>query len=849
MDSPLSAHAQVGLLLTRVFHEFSSAEKERGTVGASATAAVAHSAAVALRLAFELLKSGSYLTHETEKPDDAGSAGQKEGTRDCEPREARRRRREAFLESSFLPFATFLLREVGPTWLPIWDRYSTTAEFTANAPIPAKGAAMSHEALLLPAGAGDPVADVGGAVDIHLPGQQQRNRVATGSESGSVVRKAEKGEEVDMEEQEAYVPLRARDVFEAFFRPPLVPASLALTVLFDGLGRRPGGEPIVSYGAMVPYVGGARNDARTVQLACRLLEPYLEPLLVPPQKLRRSHGDGNNISSADYGILLLNGHAETAANFSSAAILTSSNARVAASEEATGGGSGSHKTLGVETVIHKNDGNDCSSMLLSNRRPLFVQAVKELALGYRSDSDRTTPTSGRGTNNEVGVSRRSGDGGGGGIVVGGGDAAEGFASALCLAPQRVANALGPLAPPAFSPGSLFPAVCRAVVRATLLCCTLLPPARASQAVGGTSISGARDAETYGKEEEKEDATDAVAAATAGRLGGVEAGFDAKGMEGDTGRRRQPHAQARMITAMREMWRALSGKLLIAGRASDLADAWLQAIVDKATTDMTTEEGGLLSCSDWGAWADGPEAEIHAWMINSIPASVRKAFTEALLQALWPPRSRPRRYDGHAWPPGFGTAICRGLIGRTLVDPMPKGESRGAGGQETDGAREQGHVDLGLDLGAQADLGVSLVEDLLLHRPLPHPAADAIADTLAWCDRRVTAAGGGEEEGSEDRKKSARLLVMGSLQRVAAVWAEPSFVNSSPPRQQDFYTRFLLAALRRLDRATSVYLRFVALICVCLSLAISPPLCARVWVHSAVTSANAFYGGRCSAVLN
>ena len=51
----------------------------------------------------------------------------------------------------------------------------------------------------------------------------------------------------------------------------------------------------------------------------------------------------------------------------------------------------------------------------------------------------------------------------------GDDATEVLASALCLAPRRVANSLGPAAPLAFSPAAFYPSVCKAVVHATARC--------------------------------------------------------------------------------------------------------------------------------------------------------------------------------------------------------------------------------------------------------------------------------------------------------------------------------------------------------------------------------------------
>ncbi|CAN0078142.1 unnamed protein product, partial [Laminaria digitata] len=251
---------------------------------------------------------------------------------------------------------------------------------------------------------------------------------------------------------------------------------------------------------------------------------------------------------------------------------------------------------------------------------------------------------------------------------------------------------------------------------------------------------------------------------------------------------------------------------------------------------------------WEAWADRPDGapEVYAWMMTRLPASRRKPFTEAVLRALWPRagrhhRRRRRQHQGRSlnsrffvdggWPPGFQTAACRVLVGRPLVGarrPRRRRRRRRKMCSGLEGGRVAALATDAMDAGeslslslsgawvgeeeqrdGSADVSIGLVEGLLLQSPLPPPAAEAVADTLAWCDRRrrrrgheattaatvaATAAKAytGRAGGEGDRGGG---LVMGALKRVAAVWAEPSFLNRSPPRQQEFYTRFLLAALR------------------------------------------------------
>ncbi|CAN0078076.1 unnamed protein product, partial [Laminaria digitata] len=108
-----------------------------------------------------------------------------------------------------------------------------------------------------------------------------------------------------------------------------------------------------------------------------------------------------------------------------------------------------------------------------NGSSLLVLAVMELARGGTCRG--TAENSGGEARGDDGGD--AGDGGRGesgareddGPPLVGGHAAGALASALCLAPQRVANGLGPIAPPDFAPEVLFPSVCRAVVEAVLAC--------------------------------------------------------------------------------------------------------------------------------------------------------------------------------------------------------------------------------------------------------------------------------------------------------------------------------------------------------------------------------------------
>ncbi|CAN0453121.1 unnamed protein product [Ectocarpus sp. 12 AP-2014] len=700
-----STHVKVGLLLTQVRGEFlrNSPDEPGG----------AARAAKALKRAFELLNcrdercrrlsegSGagglccrSCSTTEDEArlleesagdaDDDRGDVASAEGSA-----KDRMALRTAFLESSYLPFASFLLREVGPLWLPAWDRAAST-NLVAT--------------------------------------QGNDNRSAAVESSAAAVTREDASNNTGM-----WSP-SPRDLFEAFFRPPAVPPSLALLALCEGLSRRAPDRIATSQRPALwldgtldsSGMGGQAGvlveaapapDARVAQQICRLLQPFL-----------------------------------------------------------------------------RQPSAQQSPMPLHNREPvpLLVEVVEELAGGIDVSEGECTET--KREDEDPPRERYDPEAGRGPAPLVGGGAGETLASALCLAPQRVANSLGPIAPPDFSPAVFFPAVCRAVVRGT---------------VNVRSSATTR--------------TTATAAANA--------------------------------TATGDVWREFTGRLLTAGRASDLADAWLRAMVAGKQDDPIGGSGGNGSTgrtsateeadvAAWEAWAEGPDIvpEAHAWMMTRLPASRRKSFTEALLRALWPHDGRRGRHHtwwqqhqqhqqpSSHWPAGFPAAACRVLIGRPLLSgrPFPRspheegpGRRRPGIGEENGGGcsavssfsasssvlqkrQQQGDSDDDDGDESTADMSVGLVERLLLQRPLPAPAAEAIADTLAWCDRRSTCTAGAaarfgaatsEGSGREGEAVAGRGLLMGALKRVGAVWAEPSFLNRSPPRQQEFYTRFLLAALR------------------------------------------------------
>lgn len=890
-----SAHAQVGALLTIVREEFTlalaSPSEGSNSANGRATGAVkggVYQAAHALQLAFELLQFGSINCSttglEVVGPDSDAEAAHAQGRGKRgghalfsgvsrggvdDDEKIKERRRTAFLQSSFLPFASFLLREVGPIWLPIWDRTAATA--------PADASIFRSNGSL-------PVSQMNAHVEEKPRGNEAVASISAGyaAEANGAFHARE------------HVLLNAGDMFRAFFRPPLVPASLAILALSEALGSRPSskahyfsGEAAAATVAGLGEENARKHDARTVQLACRLLEPYLDPLLQQSNDvllLQLPHddspgassdkntgnsigGDGNNDTT-----ILFAGNTSNGDGFHFAA-------------NTKDGLSSSRKLEDEEEELRDGDRKNGSAIdfLCRSRHPLFIEALMELALSKsirepasQLDTLKLRPVE-RGTSRNEGG--RGGRGGSIGEAVAAGDAVERLISALCLAPQRVANALGPLAPPTFSPGILFPAMCRAVVRSILVSFSLRLAGEGSLTRWEGEAGACKDGEGTAAVAPGEKTKGAAAAAeedpsSTGILADVryESAAEA-GIDGDEVRQRW-HARAQANAATREVWRACSGRLLMAGRSSDLADAWLRAIVligakgpkepqvtqtislgvpkvaAAAATgaEATGASGGDASSSSsdiagaplpgleaatvtstltaiaaWEAWAEGPKPDVHARMMRSIPPSSRKSFTEALLRALWPPPpsrsssgrvgpSTQRRGPNLAkqqhqlWPPGFPSAVCRALIGRNLVArrSVPLGDEGWAEGGGT---------------GEDAELWVSLLEDLLLRQPLPPPAAEAIADILAWCDRRAEmeekemaerggVVGRGGEGGrwrgrfafaAAGRRKRRRPLLIGTLKRVVAVWAEPSFVNSSPPRQQEFYSRFLVAALHRYVR--------------------------------------------------
>lgn len=646
--------------------------------------------------------------------------------------------REAFLESSYLPFAALLLREVGPTWLPVWDsvpavsddRFATPGAATSPAPAALHG---NHSGVASAAAAATARASV------------SKGDCSSGTDTTT------RGS--------------PRSLFEAFFRPPAVPPSLALLALCDGLGRQAPEAATTRQLTLVHQLdsaggggGGAlavratsAPDPRAVQHICRLLEPYLhEPSAQEwqearyPARPRLAESSESTAASNDGG----GGQSVTSAM----------------GKLSIDGGSSGEGAPGAALVQPASvAGSSGSEQHQRGRASLLVWAVTDMACGVSSGGGDDGEGSGsRRPRQAHDEAPRDVDTGHGPPLFagGGGDAAEALASALCLAPQRVANSLGPVAPPDFSPAVFFPAVCGGVVRAILGVCSKR--------------------------------------ATASMPHGAAAG---------------------------DVWREFTGRLLTAGRADDLADAWLGAMLAGGRRDGHNGGGGdkaTATAEAWEAWAEGaggvPEA--HAWMMTRLPASRRKPFTEALLRALWPSDGRRRRRRGggpgtRPWPPGFRTAACRVLIGHPLLSAVQPSRQGHDQQPATEGGSDGGHGTVtlaGETKAASADVSVGLVERLLLQRPLPPPAAEAVAETLAWCDRRrsraagpagaaarLGAAPGGRGGGGEGGGGGG--LLMGALKRVAAVWAEPSFLNRSPLRQQEFYTRFLLAALRRFVRSS------------------------------------------------
>lgn len=742
----------------------------------------------------------------------------------------------AFLESSYLPFASFLLREVGPTWLPIWDSgpaspaspaatRSDSGNDSGNGPV--------ATALLPSAGTADATIAAGdhGSVDTATGGATVavNSRESTSAAAGG---------------------RSARAVFEAFFRPPAVPASLALLALCESLGKQtpesstgwrpPRLSPRSSSGvgasweAAAAEAGGGRGrgvDARTIQHVCRLLEPYLrESPLVSPA------GDSGGGSG---GSLVMTRRSASRSD--------------RAEDNATPAGTSRWDAQTVHASLeqqqpqpqrHSLDMNSAMDGTIS--ASLLVQAVMELVCsqtplkcGARDDATRADED----REHKRPVNQPP-------LV--GGDAAESLASALCLAPRRVANSLGPLASPAFNSELFYPTVCRAVVHG-ILCCleTKIPSAGGPIALRRRALAGEEPGALFMNED---DAKRQHKVDTAARSSGT-ASTAGRGVSGSTPPVRSRSDGAVGDAVAGDVWRAFSGRLLAAGRASDLADAWLRAMARRgergerrlpvtvvptvmigsgtAAASTTSRKGSYHSNSGgqdnsvgeliadgggnkdstagdvataWETWADSTGPQTHAWMMATLPASRRKPFMEALLRALWPrdlgrpSQQRPGQRQSCNWPPGFRSAACRALIGRPLVAVRSLAnyiEHDGAAVAVASNIDDLALARVGED--GSTDISVGLVEGLLLQRPLPPPAAGAIADTLAWCDRwRLKEATRAAGEGGSGGVASggAGGLLMRALKRVAAVWAEPSFLNRSPPRQQEFYTQFLLSSLRR-----------------------------------------------------
>lgn len=784
MAESQSSHEKVGVLLTRVRADFLRAsrvdERSKGAV----------IAAQALRRAFELLNydRGCSATCPSSLEVDDGGIEEEGGGR-------QRRRRRAFLESSYFQFASFLLREVGPAWLPVWDDIVNNNANKAN----------------IDDTSSPPNATTAGDTHVSAACPLDMNRDDLGG---------------------------IRDVFGAFFGPPAVPSGLALLALCEALGKRPStaaavSESSSSSGHQDPWAASIAggDDARTVQIVCRLLEPYLRDqtslLLMSEELIPKVDCSSGGTALTTPESTRRTGELEKDRELceeAKQAMSTQNSKQYAREDAACCGGS------------------------------LLVQAVMDLARSYPSVG--------------CGPEQQQPDDGDELFLGIGEDAAGRLASSLCLAPQRVANSLGPLAPPGLAPPAFFSTVCRAVVCATVSCLqtpTTTAPARHT----ALRRRGGDGAGLAGK--------DGIAAGDDGGTPSAGGGSDPEEEEEEEdkfGKRTRSKGRrcSGIIGAANtgNVWMTLSRRLLTAGRASDLADAWLEAIVAaKEHEDIGQEtEKGPMQCTGlpptataagrtapvsgdrgdagggssyssgsldfvgdgkdgapaanarnesnaaveaaWQTWAEGEAGpEVHAWMMTRVPASRRKDLVEAILRALFKkhrstPKSRGGRRQPSAagkngtlcWQPGFPLAACKALIGWPLLFVK-------SGGASQDRVGEKGEVMAYLGEGEGNVFSVGFIEELLLQRPLPLPAAEAIAETLAWCDRFATETageGGGGDEGSGNGGVGSggerEQVVMGAMKRVAAVWAEPSFLNRSPPRQQEFYTLFLLAVLRR-----------------------------------------------------
>ena len=646
---------------------------------------------------------------------------------DKEGEEGVRRRRSVFLESFYLPFASFLLRDVGASWLPVWDAEALQA--------------------------------------------QQSSR-----------------------------PRSPRDVFEAFFRPPAVPASLALLALCEALE-------------------GKGRDTRAFSIGGQLL---------PRRSEHNSTGDGM-------------ARAPIEASAAAAAQASATSDETAASAPRTG-----HVQHVCRLLEQYLDNTSRGVHLLAVAVAEFAQSTDAAVINAEEFATEAVAGEGGGEGEGERQDLRYCLSNGPPLTMRGGDAAEVLASALCLAPRRVANSLGPAAPLALSPAAFYPVVCKAAVHATVRCLGASTAFTVFDERAG--LVGSRDRTDGGVEKAGSNDTGEASAGATASFGE----YDSRNAERSWAASRHdadPGAYAGTGFAG-DVWRAFSGRLLSAGRASDLAEAWLQVMVEegvgagrggregdrksgekvkKETTHEKAVTASVSAATAWEDWVDGPSgSEVHSRMVVRLPASWRKPFTEALLRALWPYSSyEPRRqglrprscnstraleggepWEEH-WPEGFQAAACRVLVGRPLFplfQPTVTSRIEEGGGLKVNAASAAMNQRQEGESGERYKIPVGIVEELVLQRPLPPPAAEAIADTLAWCDRRrisqimtTTTSKSDSNAGSKKDGSRGRLgegLLVGALKRVAAVWAEPSFLNQSPPRQQEFYTRFLLAALRR-----------------------------------------------------
>lgn len=781
MAESQSSHEKVGLLLMRVRADFLRAsrvdERSKGAV----------IAAQALRRAFELLNydRGCSATCPPSLEVDDGGIEEEGG--------GRQRRRRTFLESSYLQFASFLLREVGPAWLPVWDGIVNNNANKANID---NTSSPPH-----PTTAGDTNVSAACTLDMDR------------DDLGGI-----------------------RDVFGAFFGPPAVPSGLALLALCEALGKRPSTASAVSESSSTSghqdlwaasHAGG--DDARTVQIVCRLLEPYL--------------GDQTSLLSMAEEII----PKVDCSSVGTALTTPESTRRTGELEEDRELWEEAKQAMPTQSSKQyaREDATRCGGSLL-------VQAVMDLSRSYPSVGG--------------GPEQQQPDDGDELFLGIGEDAAGRLASSLCLAPQRVANSLGPLAPPGLAPPAFFSTVCRAVVVATVSCLqtlTTTAPARHTalrrRAGDGAGLAG----------------KDGISAGDDGVTPSAGGGSDPEEEEEEDKFGKRTKSKGRRCSGIigaantGNVWMTLSGRLLTAGRASDLADAWLEAIVAAKEHEYIGQEtekgpmqrtglrptataagrtaavsgahgdadsgsyssGSLDFVGDgkdgapaadtrngsnaavetvWQSWAEGKAGpEVHAWMMTRVPASRRKDLVEAILRALFKKhRSTPKSRGGRrqpsmagsngtlCWQPGFPLAACKALIGWPLLLVQ-------SGGASQDRVGAKGEVVVYLGEGEGDVFSVGFIEELLLQRPLPLPAAEAIADTLAWCDRLATETagegGGGDDGGGSGGVGSGGergRVVMGAMKRMAAVWAEPSFLNRSPPRQQEFYTLFLLAVLHR-----------------------------------------------------